>query len=291
MTTPAPATPSTTSSTSATTATSSTSTTADEKKPTSDPPVDWLKPIRGAIEGIGSYVRLTGDAVVWLFRPPVRFTQFFQQMEFIGVQSVFIVSLTGVFSGMVLALQTVHSLRNFGAEAVVGSVVAISLVREISPVFAALMVTARAGSAMAAELGNMRVTEQIDALVTMAVSPVQYLLSPRLWASLVMLPLLCILYTCVGMAGAWVVAVKWLGVDPGSFLSNIEKYLEPADLFMGELKAMVFGFLIATLSCHQGYYAEGGARGVGQATTRAVVQSAVAILIANYIITNALTAR
>src|SRR5690606_9678018 len=113
-------------------------------------------------------------------RPPYRLTQLFAAMEFIGVQSIFIVALTGVFSGMVLALQTVHSLRNFGAEGIVGSIVAISLTREISPVFAALMVTARAGSAMAAELGNMRVTEQIDALVTMAVSPVQYLLSPRM---------------------------------------------------------------------------------------------------------------
>ena len=121
-------------------------------------------------------------------------------MEFIGVGSVFIVALTGVFSGMVLALQTTYSLRAFGAEGVVGQVVAVSLTREIAPVFAALMVAARAGSAMAAELGNMRITEQIDALVTMAVSPVQYLLSPRLLAAVLTVPLLCILYSCVGMA-------------------------------------------------------------------------------------------
>ncbi|MGC4020335.1 MAG: ABC transporter permease [Muricomes sp.] len=154
-------------------------------------------------------------------------------MEFIGFQSIFIVSLTGVFSGMVLALQTVHSLRTFSAESVVGSVVAVSMAREISPVFTALMVTARAGSAMAAEIGNMRVTEQIDALTTMAVSPVQYLLSPRLVAALVMVPLLTVLYFSVGMAGAWVVAVDWLGVDPGSFLSNIEKYLDSGGPFHG----------------------------------------------------------
>jgi len=213
-----------------------------------------------------------------------------KSMDFIGVQSIFIVSLTGIFSGMVLALQTTHSLRQFSAEGVVGSVVAISLTREISPVFAALMVTARAGSAMAAELGNMRVTEQIDALTTMSVSPVQYLLSPRLVASVLMLPLLCVLYSCVGMLGAWVVAVNGLGVDPGVFIANIEKYLTLSDFNMGVIKSAVFGLLISSISCHQGFYASGGARGVGIATTRAVVQSAVALLVFNYIITSWLTA-
>jgi phospholipid/cholesterol/gamma-HCH transport system permease protein len=190
---------------------------------------------------------------------------------------------------MVLALQTTNTLRQFNAEGVVGSVVAISMTREISPVFAALMVTARAGSAMAAELGNMRVTEQIDAILTMGVSPVQYLLSPRLLASLLMVPLLCILYTCVGMVGAWIVAIEWLSVDPGIFIANIEKYMVVRDFWMGEIKAATFGFLIAAISCNQGFHASGGARGVGLATTRAVVQSAVAILIANYLITSWMT--
>jgi phospholipid/cholesterol/gamma-HCH transport system permease protein len=249
----------------------------------------FLRPILDALESFGMLLILTGKTVTWMIRPPYRPSQLFQAMDFIGVQSVFIVSLTGIFSGMVLALQTVHSLRNFGAEGIVGSIVAISLTREISPVFAALMVTARAGSAMAAELGNMRVTEQIDALTTMSVSPIQYLLSPRMLAAVVMVPLLCILYTCVGMVGAWLVAVEMLGVDPGIFLSNIEKYLVLRDFYMGEIKAAVFGFLIAAISCRQGYFASGGARGVGQATTQAVVQSAVALLIANYLITNWMT--
>jgi phospholipid/cholesterol/gamma-HCH transport system permease protein len=151
------------------------------------------------------------------------------------------------------------------------------------------MVTARAGSATAAELGNMRVTEQIDAITTMGVSPVQYLLSPRLFAVVVMLPLLTIVYTCVGMVGAWFVAIEGLNVDPGVFLSNIEQYLAPRDFWMGEIKAACFGFLIASISCDKGFHAKGGARGVGMATTRAVVHSAVAILIANYIITSLLT--
>lgn len=242
-----------------------------------------------ALEKVGQFVLLTSRTVSWMIRPPYRFGQLLSAMDFVGVQSVFIVSLTGIFSGMVLALQTVNSLRQFSAEGSVGAIVAISLCREIAPVFSALMVTARAGSAMAAELGNMRVTEQIDALVTMGVSPVQYLLSPRMLAAVLMGPLLCVLYGCVGMVGAWIVAVKWLSVDPGVFVANIERYLDLKDFWMGITKAAVFGFLISAISCHQGFYAKGGARGVGMATTKAVVQSAVALLIANYFITDWLT--
>jgi phospholipid/cholesterol/gamma-HCH transport system permease protein len=248
-----------------------------------------LAPLTNALDGIGRLLMLTSQSVVWMIRPPYRIMQLLFAMDFIGVQSLFIVSLTGVFSGMVLALQMTYSLRQYGAEGVVGAVVAVSLAREISPVFTALMVTARAGSAMAAELGNMRVTEQIDALTTMAVSPVQYLLSPRLLAAFVMLPLLCILYSCVGMGGAWLVAVSGLGVDPGTFLANVEKGLVPSDFYMGLVKSCTFGFLICAISVNQGFNASGGAKGVGEATTRAVVQSAVAILVANYIITSLMT--
>lgn len=243
----------------------------------------------GLLDQIGKILELTGQTLAWMLRPPYRIMQLLLALEFAGVKSIFIVSLTGTFSGMVLALQTVNSLRQFSAEGVVGAVVAASLTREISPVFAALMLTARGGSAMAAELGNMRVTEQIDALTTMGVSPVQYLLAPRLFACVTMLPLLCILYTCVGMAGSWVVAVDWLSVDPGIFISNIEKYLVPKDFYMGMVKALVFGFLVSAISCAQGYYASGGAKGVGEATTRAVVFSSVAILVANYVLTSWLT--
>jgi phospholipid/cholesterol/gamma-HCH transport system permease protein len=246
-------------------------------------------PVADALDGIGRFLMLTAQTLVWMIRPPYRIMQLLGAMEFIGVQSIFIVSLTGVFSGMVLALQMTYSLRQYGAEGVVGAVVAVSLAREISPVFAALMVTARGGSAMAAELGNMRVTEQIDALTTMAVSPVQYLLSPRLLAAFMMVPLLCILYSCIGMAGAWLVAVEWLGVDPGTFLANVEKGLVPSDFYMGLIKSATFGFLVCAISCNQGFHAKGGAKGVGEATTRAVVQSAVAILVANYVITSLLT--
>lgn len=255
--------------------------------------VRWFErmfdPVLSLLDGFGSVVWLTFRTLCWSVRPPYRWLQLLRAMEFVGAESVFIVSLTGFFTGMVLALQMVHALRQFSAESVVGSIVAISLMREMSPVFAALMVTARAGSAMAAELGNMRITEQIDALTTMAVSPVQYLLSPRMVAATLMLPLLCILYTSVGMIGAWIVSIYILSVDPGIFIANIEKFVVPDDFWMGEIKATVFGFLVAAISCHQGFTASGGARGVGIATTRAVVQSAVTMLIANYIITSILT--
>jgi phospholipid/cholesterol/gamma-HCH transport system permease protein len=248
-----------------------------------------LAPVTDALDAMGVTVHLTLQTIIWAFRRPFRFSQLLLAMEFIGVQSLFIIALTGAFSGMVLSLQTVNTLRRFQQETLVGGIVVVSLMRELSPVFAGLMVTARAGSAMAAELGNMRVTEQIDAITTMSVSPVQFLLTPRLLAAIVMMPLLCVLYTVVGTFGAYVVAVNWLSVDPGMFISRIQQLAEPRDLYMGLIKSAVFGFLISAISCRQGYFASGGARGVGEATTRAVVQSAVAILISNYIITSMLT--
>jgi phospholipid/cholesterol/gamma-HCH transport system permease protein len=247
-----------------------------------------LEPLLYWLDNIGNTITLTGQTLLWLFRRPFRVAQMLAAMDFIGVQSIFIVGLTGTFSGMVVALQTTYALRAFSAEGRVGGIVAVSLTREVAPVFAAIMVTARAGSAMAAELGNMRVTEQIDAIATMGVSPVQYLLSPRLFASVVMVPVLCAVYTCVGMCGAYLVAVIWLGGDGGIFLQSVRDFATPKDLMMGILKAAVFGFIVSSISCRHGFFAAGGARGVGLATTRAVVESCVTILIANYVLTQAL---
>jgi len=247
-----------------------------------------LEPVLYWLDNIGNTISLTLQTVVWLLRPPFRVSQILAAMDFIGYQSIFIVGLTGTFSGMVVALQTTYALRAFSAEGRVGGIVAVSLTREVAPVFAAIMVTARAGSAMAAELGNMRVTEQIDAISTMGVSPIQYLLSPRLLASVLMVPLLCVLYTSVGMCGAYLVAVVWLGGDSGIFLQSVRDFAVPKDLFMGVTKACVFGFIVSAISCRHGFFAAGGARGVGLATTRAVVESCVTILVANYILTQAL---
>jgi phospholipid/cholesterol/gamma-HCH transport system permease protein len=247
-----------------------------------------LEPILFWLDNLGNILSLTFQAVVWLFRRPFRFGQFLAAMDFIGVQSIFIVGLTGTFSGMVLTLQTSYALRAFSAEGRVGGIVAVSLTREIAPVFAAIVVTARAGSAMAAELGNMRVTEQIDAIATMGVSPVQYLLSPRLLAAVAMMPLLCILYSSVGVCGAYLVAVLLLDGDMGLFFQSIRDTCVPKDIIMGVIKAAIFGFMVSSISCRHGYFAGGGARGVGIATTRAVVESCVVILVANYILTQIL---
>ncbi len=243
-----------------------------------DPLIHWL-------DTIGSLIQLTWQTIFWLVRPPYRVGQVLAAMEFVGVQSIFIVALTGTFSGMVVTLQTVYALRAFSAEGRVGGIVAVSLLRELAPVFTAIMVTARAGSAMSAELGNMRVTEQIDAITTMGVSAVQYLLSPRLLASMVMLPLLCALYASVGMGGSYLVAVLWLGGDQGIWMQSIRDLAVPKDLTMGLVKSVAFGFILSSISCRHGFFAKGGARGVGVATTRAVVDSCVSILVANYIIT------
>lgn len=242
-------------------------------------------PLVSFLGNLGATVSLTLRTVAWLFRRPFRLGQMLAQLEFIGVQSVFIVGLTGLFSGMVVALQTSYALRSFNAEGRVGGIVAVSLTREVAPVFSAIMVTARAGSAMAAELGNMRVTEQIDAITTMGVSAVQYLLSPRLLASVLMLPLLSVLYASVGMAGAYVVAVKWLGGDGGVFAQSVKDLTVVEDLRMGVVKAAVFGFLIAAIANRHGFHASGGAKGVGLATTRAVVETCIAILVVNYVLT------
>jgi phospholipid/cholesterol/gamma-HCH transport system permease protein len=247
-----------------------------------------LSPVFYWLDNIGNVVSLTAKTLIWMIRPPYRVGQMLAAMDFIGVQSIFIVALTGTFSGMVLALQMTYALRAFSAEGQVGGIVAVSLTRELAPVFAAIMVTARAGSAMAAELGNMRVTEQIDAITTMGVSPVQYLLAPRLLASMIMVPLLTVLYMTVGMAGAYVVAVLWMGGDGGVFAQSVKNLAVVEDLRMGVVKAFVFGFVLCAISCRHGYFASGGAKGVGIATTRAVVESCVTILIVNYILTQLL---
>jgi len=225
------------------------------------------------------------DAVRWAFVPPLRAKRIFKQMEFIGVKSVFIVVLTGTFTGMVMALQTYHGFRLFSAESLVGSTVALAITRELGPVLTALMVTARAGSAMAAELGTMRVTEQIDALSVMATNPTKYLVVPRIVACVITLPLLTVLADITGVLGSYFVAGKLLGIDGGVFTANIIKYVELGDIYNGLFKAMCFGLLMGTISCYKGLSTRGGAEGVGRATTESVVLSSVTILVSDYFLT------
>ena len=189
---------------------------------------------------------------------------------------------------MVLALQTFNGFKRFHAESLVGSVVALSLTRELAPVLTALMVTGRVGSAMAAELGTMRVTEQIDALTALGTEPVQYLVVPRVTASVLMLPLLVILGDFVGMYGGYLVAVQLLGANPITYIENSFQYLEISDVTSGIIKAAVFGLIFSLLACVRGYYTEGGAEGVGRATTRAVVSGSLSVLFADFFLTKLL---
>ena len=237
------------------------------------------------IGGLGRFGVLFGSAASLALRRPYRAHLFFKQMEFIGNKSLGVVILTGMFTGMVMTFQTYRSLRDFGSETIVGGLVAVAMVRELGPVLSSLMVNARAGSAIAAEMGTMRVTEQIDALFAMAVSPVQYLVSPRVVAGMVMLPLLTAISDLTGIFGGYLVGVVLLRIDPGIFFAKIVDFVTLSDIMQGSFKAMVFGTLLSMVGCYKGYYTHGGAEGVGRATTEAVVISAVSILFCDYLIT------
>ncbi len=225
------------------------------------------------------------EAFAWMVRPPFRPELVLGQMAAIGVGSVFIVTVTGVFSGMVLALQGSYGMRQFGVQGYVGGTVAFTLVRELSPVFTALMVTGRSGSAIATELGTMRVTEQIDAMETMAVNPIHYLVVPRVLASVLMFPALTMLFSAVGYAGAYLVGIYVARIPPAPFIEHTRAIVDVPDVLHGLLKALVFGAVVSVITTWRGYAATGGAKGVGEGTTRAVVMSSVAILIVNYLIT------
>jgi len=237
------------------------------------------------VEGIGAATLLAWEGLLAIFRPPFRWRLYLQQFEFVGAGSLLIVLLTGAFTGMVMAVQSAYAFRLFNAEGFVGTTVALALTRELAPVLTGLMVTGRVGSSIATEIGTMGVTEQIDALRSMAVDPVQYLVAPRIVALVVMMPILCILFSIVGVMGAWLIAVVGLGLDEGVFRARIVNVVTAWDVWSGLIKAAVFGFIIAVVSCNSGYTASGGARGVGLATTRAVVYSSVAVLVVDYFLT------
>ena len=249
--------------------------------------VDALwRPALGIVNLVGDHLLLLGKVFAWTIRRPYRPRVYFEAMEFVGVGSLLIVGLVSLFVGMVFALQSVSAFRQFGAESYVSSTVALALTRELAPVFTSIVVAARAGAGMATELGAMRTTEQIDALSTLAVNPVQYLISPRVVATTIMVPLLAMLFISVGMVGAYLVAVTFQGVDRGIFMENVRWFLDTNDIFQGLAKATVFGLALSLISCYQGFNASGGAKGVGIATTRAVVGSFVTILVLDYFLTD-----
>ncbi|MDQ5872522.1 MAG: ABC transporter permease [Acidobacteriota bacterium] len=239
-------------------------------------------------EELGRFFQMLGQTAAWAIRPPYDVPEHFRQMVRVGFDSIPVVFLTTLFTGMVMALQTFNGFARFHAESLVGSVVALSLTRELAPVLTALMVTGRVGSAMAAELGTMRVTEQIDALTSLGTEPVQYLVVPRVTASVLMMPLLVILGDAVGMYGGYLVAVQLLGANPVTYVENSFQFLEVSDVTSGIVKAAVFGLIFSVVACVRGYYTEGGAEGVGRSTTRAVVAGSLAILFADFFLTKLL---
>ena len=240
----------------------------------------------GMLREMGRILILLSQAFIWAVLPPYRVKAIIKQMEFVGVKSIFVVVLTGIFAGGVLALQSHHGFRLFGAETLVGSTVALAMTRELGPVLTALMVNGRAGSAMAAELGTMKVTEQIDALYVMATNPVKYLIVPRVIAGIIMLPVLTIVADFLGILGGYFVGVILLKINSGMFVANIVKMVELDDIFHGLTKSTFFGLILTHIGCYKGFYTEGGAEGVGKSTTQAVVLSSVLILISDYFLTS-----
>ena len=252
--------------------------------------------VLGAVEAVGrgaiGACRATGRLTVFaglglshMLRPPFQGRMFLRALVEIGYFSLPVVALTAVFTGMVLALQSSTGLSRFSADSAVASLVVLSVTRELGPVLAGLMVAGRVGAAMAAEIGTMRVTDQIDALSTLSTDPMKYLVAPRLLAGLVALPLLVVVADILGVLGGFIIATVKLGFNSAVYLNNTLTFLQTEDVVSGLVKAAVFGFLIALMGCFHGYNSRGGAQGVGAATTSAVVGASVLILAFDYVLT------
>ncbi|MBN9559821.1 MAG: ABC transporter permease [Alphaproteobacteria bacterium] len=242
--------------------------------------------------------RFTGQLAIFglsglshLLRPPFYWRMFGRALLEIGYFSLPVVALTAIFTGMVLALQSYTGFARFSAEGAVASVVVLSVTRELGPVLAGLMVAGRVGAAMAAEIGTMRVTDQIDALSTLSTNPMKYLVAPRLLAGAIALPLLVIVADILGVMGGYIIATFKLGFNQAFYLKNTLDFLQPTDVISGLAKAAVFGFIIALMGCFQGYNSRGGAQGVGAATTAAVVAASILILAFDYVLTEMFFAR
>ncbi len=251
--------------------------------------MNFLQPIgRVFIAFLGSIGRLTmftGIALSHVVRPPWYPRIILRQMIEIGYFSLPVVGLTAVFTGMVLALQSFTGFARFNAEGAVANVVVLSITRELGPVLAGLMVSGRIGASMAAEIGTMRVTEQVDALTTLSTNPFKYLVVPRFIAGVTMLPVLVLIADIIGVMGGYLIGVFELGFNAANYLQNTWDFLTAFDVISGLVKAAVFGFIITLMGCYHGYHSQGGARGVGQATTNAVVSASILILCFDYILT------
>ena len=243
------------------------------------------------LEATGRLTLFAITAIGHCVRPPIYPRLIGRQMIEIGYYSLPVVGLTAIFTGMVLALQSYTGFARFSAESAIPNVVIVSITRELGPVLAGLMVAGRVGAAMAAEIGTMRVTEQIDALDTLATNPFKYLIAPRLIAGLTMMPILVLIADIIGVFGGYLVSIYKLGFNPYIYMKNTIDFMEPQDVISGLVKAAVFGFLITLMGCYHGFNSKGGAQGVGAATTNAVVSASILILSSNYLITEMFFAR
>jgi len=250
--------------------------------------LDAFNPLARFLDALGGHLMLAGRALAWLPRRPLRGANYLEAAEYIGFGSLPIVLLVGAFTGMVMSLQAVFAFRQFGLESYAGGTTGKALAVELAPVLTALMLAGRAGSGIATELGTMRISEQIDALESMAVNPIQYLVLPRIIIGALMGPILTLLFFVIGMAGAYLIAVYGQHVNEGQFIANTQDILVPIDVIQGLIKSVVFGFMVTLIGCYQGYNASGGGRGVGISTTRAVVIASVTILISDYFLTDVL---
>lgn len=241
-----------------------------------------------SITALGNFILFLGSAVFHLFSPPYKPRLTIAQIGTIGAESFMLIALIGAFTGMVLGLQGYNTLTRFGSEGALGTVVALVLVRELGPVLSALMITARAGSAMAAELGSMQATEQIDALTVMAINPVQYLVSPRILAGVISFPLLTSIFDVIGIWAGYAIGVGLMGAPGSSYFNGIAKNMTAHDIETGLYKALVFGVVVTWVCCYKGYRARRMATGVSRATTEAVVLSSVLILAWDYFMTSVL---
>jgi len=248
--------------------------------------INWLEKLGDKVflllTEMGRVLMFLGETLRWTFSSPFYVKNVLKQMEAIGVNSVPVVMTTAISTGMVLALQSYTGFKRFGAQSLIGAVVSLSMTRELGPVLTGLMVAGRAGASMAAELGTMKVTEQIDALTTLATNPMKYLVVPRFVASTVMMFFLTILGMMVGVTGGYFVGVKVLGANPVTYYNQSVNNTEVTDIWYGLIKALVFGAVVGLIGCYKGFNTEGGAEGVGKATTGAVVISCMLILILDY---------
>lgn len=237
------------------------------------------------IRALGKFSIFASDVILKIFSAKFEVKNFSYQIYNIGFLSLPVVAMTAIFSGAVLALQSYTGFSRFSAESSIATVVVLSITRELGPVLAGLMVAGRVGASIAAEIGTMRVTEQIDALFTLSTDPIKYLVTPRVLAATISLPCLVLIGDIIGVMGGYLVSVHKLGFNQANYIQNTVKYLEMIDVVSGLAKAACFGFIIAIISCYQGYNSGKGAKGVGTCTTKAVVHSSILILLSNYIIT------